>query len=550
MWVDDKKLRFSKGFGEITWHDDKIGLIEVRLEPESDNWNDFRYKPYAKLKIKNKTNYFEGYVLFAVQDNESKKESFVGFKNALERVSSSPDAEFENNSFFTLLRDIGEYRNIVSVFGTENSKVILKGLNDIVYLSEFEASNNHLKIATSSDIFTKSFMRSSEQFFAFTNSGDILKGLDFEELDYISQNLSLKFKMDRFVNSHELNFTFTSSELVPRRINILIGENGTGKSQTLKQFVKAALQQRGYVDNLIDPQSHSGRPMINRLLALGTPGETSNTYPSDSIKNPKMYYRRLSITRNSRAKLSKTLGRSLIKLVRDEALIGKNRRWDIFISALENSFPIRDIVIPLKQKVKELNYVYLRELPSKFNEENQLSIWTMLAENAEPLIRGEEGLYPLSSGQLSFFKFALLACLNIENGSFVLLDEPETHLHPSLISDFINLLDTILEMTGSYSLLATHSIYFVREVPREQVHIYKATEKGEIHISNPRLKTFGADVSDISFFVFDEDFDNVLLDKVLKKALYKNRTYQDIKDEYKGTLTTELLHSLKEKMKN
>ncbi|MHC5791870.1 AAA family ATPase, partial [Streptococcus pyogenes] len=86
-----------------------------------------------------------------------------------------------------------------------------------------------------------------------------------------------------------------------------------------------------------------------------------------------------------------------------------------------------------------------------------------------PTIAGQDDEYPLSSGQLSFFKFALLACLHIENGSFVLLDEPETHLHPSMISDFITLLDNILERTGSYALIATHSTYFVREVAREQV---------------------------------------------------------------------------------
>ncbi|MBH9742078.1 AAA family ATPase [Vibrio vulnificus] len=154
----------------------------------------------------------------------------------------------------------------------------------------------------------------------------------------------------------------------------------------------------------------------------------------------------------------------------------------------------------------------------------------------------------LSSGQLSFFKFALLACLHIENGSFVLLDEPETHLHPSMISDFITLLDNILEKTGSYALIATHSAYFVREVTREQVHVFKKFNNEEIQILNPRLKTFGANIGDISHFVFDEDYGNSLSQKVIRKANIKNFSYDDIKKKYGSILPTEMLQSIKVKL--
>ncbi|HAN1923036.1 TPA: ATP-binding protein, partial [Escherichia coli] len=135
-----------------------------------------------------------------------------------------------------------------------------------------------------------------------------------------------------------------------------------------------------------------------------------------------------------------------------------------------------------------VNSIPLTQLKNSWNEEKQLDIWSNIEDNVEPRIAGDEGVYPMSSGQLSYFKFALLACLYIENGSFVLLDEPETHLHPKLISDFVTLLDNILERTGSFAIIATHSVYFVREVTREQVHVFKRDANKLIHILSPRLK--------------------------------------------------------------
>ncbi|MBF4349710.1 AAA family ATPase, partial [Vibrio anguillarum] len=78
--------------------------------------------------------------------------------------------------------------------------------------------------------------------------------------------------------------------------------------------------------------------------------------------------------------------------------------------------------------------------------------------------------------------------------SFVLLDEPETHMHPNMIADFVGLLDQLLEDTGSQALIATHSAYFVREISREQVHVLLKNESDEISIVSPRLRTFGADI--------------------------------------------------------
>lgn len=74
--------------------------------------------------------------------------------------------------------------------------------------------------------------------------------------------------------------------------------------------------------------------------------------------------------------------------------------------------------------------------------------------------------------------------MHIENGSLLLIDEPETHLHPNFISLIISALHKILTATGSYSIISTHSVYIVREVPQDQVIILERGEKNNVVQNN------------------------------------------------------------------
>jgi energy-coupling factor transporter ATP-binding protein EcfA2 len=144
-------------------------------------------------------------------------------------------------------------------------------------------------------------------------------------------------------------------------------------------------------------------------------------------------------------------------------------------------------------------------------EQHRLERWGSVDSRADVFRAVDGELFPLSSGQLTFIRFAAQVCLYIENGTMVLIDEPETHLHPNLISDFVSLLDTLLMDTGSFAILATHSAYFVREVIRSQVIVLREGKDKQIEAVTPRLKTLGADIGAISFFVFSDELYGRLL---------------------------------------
>ena len=124
----------------------------------------------------------------------------------------------------------------------------------------------------------------------------------------------------------------------------------------------------------------------------------------------------------------------------------------------------------------------------------------------------------------------------------------ETHLHPNFISKFVSLLDSLLEQTGSIAIIATHSVYFVREVFRDQVTVLRENGDDGITSERPMLQTFGADIGAISYFVFGEDAPSQLASAVRKNLSIKFNSWSDLYKRYKDELSLEMLGVLRESM--
>ncbi|WP_429060067.1 AAA family ATPase [Aeromonas veronii] len=522
---------------------------EVVLFPSWRTWDDRGYKFSCRGMVRNPFTHsilhFETFIGFLPPKDKDEHE--VAFfksyltNNSFEDMVGLINSHYEYESidrlrFFTMLPTMGEYRKVVETLGVEFSGTLLNAINDLVYNKR--TSLSWFDEAIKSRVFKLGFMRDSEPFFTFNNADEILEGLENERFDGISQNLTLRYTLDGFNNEHEIKLKYNSAGYIPKRINILIGKNGLGKSQSLRAFSRAALMYNDEDISLVDSETNY-RPMINRLLAVATPGESVNTFPGERRTTQKLHYRRLSLTRNSKTRYAETIADQLIKLMRLNENIGTLSRWEIFKKTISKIAHIDKFVLVMNDG----GYISLDKIDNYQQDRTLVELLADIDTSKEPRICYSSKPHALSSGQLIFFKFALLCCLHIENGSFILLDEPETHMHPNMISDFIDLLDTLLEETGSQALIATHSVYFVREVSREQVHIFKRNVEGNINISSPRLRTFGSDIDSISQFVFEEDIDSRLTDKIHEKI--KNIPFELIEDELGAELSLSALMDLK-----
>lgn len=512
----------------------------ILVVPSSDGWNDFGHHTRIDYRIRMRSS-----------KEAVEASGFIGFinpeadrngKDLLQQlVSTQGKSTVEattDHRFFTMLPDMEAYRRLVQTLDADDATEALTALNDLVALNEFESTAPILDLATQSEVFSLSFMRSSDSYFAYKNAGPLLRGLSSEQTGVLSPALAIRFQLPGRQNEHDLRFSFDHAADLPKRIAVVIGKNGVGKSQTLGRIARAALDGTAALTDGTD----GGRPLINRLLAFAPTNEAESVFPTDKRKRPRIWYQRYSMNRSRRSRRNDYLSDLIVQVARSTQMVASKSRWEIFTEALSAITKADELHLPTRSTSSA--YVPLAKLPQGA-EQRVLERFASIDVKKEPtrVVAGEG--YPLSSGEISFLKFAAQVSLHIENGSLLLLDEPETHLHPNFISRFVSLLDGLLEATGSAAIIATHSAYFVREVFREQVTVLSVDSDNMVRAQRPKLRTFGADVGAISYFVFGEDEPSRLAGEVERRLLASGTPWPQIYAEYKDELSLEMLNGLR-----
>lgn len=541
---------------EIEWYKDKIKVMfgsqdafitelpvdTVLIVPSKHDWNDFGYRTKVNVHI-----YLAGEEVYSTvafigfnTDSLDEPNGTVALVKLLEEEGRKEIFATHSHSFFTMLPNMEAYRAIVRKLGLARSIAVMKAMRDIVALNEFEHSHG-LELAIDSDVFFNSFVRNSESYFAYKNAGSILKGLEYENFYKLSKALSIRFQLPGRQSPHDLKFRFDHDAVLPKRIAVIIGKNGVGKSQTLRRIVQAALNGD---ETLVDGNT-GGRFLVNRILAFAPTNEAGSVFPRNRRIRPRVWYQRFSLNRSRAVRKDNGVADQVLQVARSEENIGNYSRWDIFLEALKAIEHWDQISLPVKDKKHDP--IPLCELWSG-SEQKSLENFAAVDTRKEPIRVIDRFSYPLSSGEISFLRFAAQASLNVENGSLLLLDEPETHLHPNFISQFVSLLDRLLDQTGSAAIIATHSAYFVREVFQEQVTVLRQDMDGSVKIEIPALRTFGADVGAISYFVFGEDEPSQLASQVEKRLLERFNSWEELYALYKNDLSLEMLGSLRESM--
>lgn len=439
--------------------------------------------------------------------------------------------------FFTMLADMSEYRSLVGALGADEAVAVLLALHDMVE-AERSPAGRPWSEALEQPIVQRGFLRSNEAYFALKNAGPLLHGLEFEEIGRISDSLKIQFHLSGRPNAHELEFRFEIHDpILPKRFAILIGANGVGKSQALGKIANAALSGHATLTD------HDGnRPQFNRLLAFSSTAATLSTFPPDRRKRPKVWYRRFSLNDARTRRGGHSTADLIVQLARSDDRIGKVRRLDIFLKAV--SAIANHDELALLPRGRSGGMIALHDL-MRGGEQERLDRFASIDTRQEPTRAARAKGVRLSSGEQAFVRFAALASLYIENSSLLLLDEPETHLHPTFISRFVSLLDSLLAQTGSAAIIATHSAYFVREAFDEQVLVLRSDVDNRISVETPALNTFGADVGAISYFVFGEDEPSRLAQAVEQRITSTSATWEETFARYRDQLSLEMLGEIR-----
>lgn len=109
----------------------------------------------------------------------------------------------------------------------------------------------------------------------------------------------------------------------------------------------------------------------------------------------------------------------------------------------------------------------------------------------------EEVVSSLSSGNMMILYIIANLVQLVEQKTLILIDEPETHMHPTLLSALIAVINEIAKLYNAMVIIATHSPVALQEIPKNCIWKIFDTK-----IERPIINTFGENVGIITRDVY------------------------------------------------
>lgn len=110
----------------------------------------------------------------------------------------------------------------------------------------------------------------------------------------------------------------------------------------------------------------------------------------------------------------------------------------------------------------------------------------------------------LSTGHQIVLNIVTQLAAHLRTRSLVLIDEPETHLHPPLVAALLRAIQALLEEHDSFAIVATHSPVVVQELPATYVRIVERYDN-LMTFRPPEIETFAENIGAITRHVFSLD---------------------------------------------
>ncbi|WP_445978911.1 AAA family ATPase [Stenotrophomonas muris] len=367
-------------------------------------------------------------------------------------------------------------------------------------------------------------------------------------------------------------FIHRDNDYVADRIHCIVGKNGVGKSRILASLVRTlAGDQRslleydwngprehgavtlGYFDGVAQP-SYANH--FSRVIAYST--EFEHQYPTHTHPSSSFDYLHFSLTSgltgNPRSDSNTRCARAMVDLLRDHDPVGEvgPDRYSWLKKYCQDHIPWSDLCLPVEEGIddraifsdQEGYWIKLEHLRHA-GEQRTLELTGALAEDRDIAFFNDEGIrVRISSGQRTYLRFAIHIISFISKGSLIILDEPETHLHPNLISQLMLLLNQVASTFESLALIATHSVHVVREVPTHCTHVLTRTEEGT-STKHVYLPTLGASPTLLSLAIFGDDSVPRHSNEIVKKIINSNLSMKEVIKDLSGLISTEMLTEIR-----
>lgn len=488
---------------------DKYTRPVIAILPERDNqgWNDFGRNFFANLYVLSEEGAqldFHMRLMFA-----GRPFSYIVMDELFKQNGDVFPIQLIEQPFVTLLPDVDMYRNIIEVLGFEIGISALRIMQDAT-VARIEGSNPELLNLINSEDFHFGALRQGGAYDALRRGSRHFRHDPPLPVEDMAASFVFSARIVAADNFYTLPFRFTPDAVFRSRISVLIGRNGVGKTLLLKAII----------DGLHD---HGRHEFNKRFMPAVRPSRVIvfSSVPSDPFPKSIGAWRGIDYEYFAVNSSYDDRGDSLLaalvacRKTGELNVFGKNRdqsRMDVVREALNSIGLWNGLHLPVRSQDKknllpgaiEIDGKSYFPMHRRLHEQSSIRLIQQIDWSRAAVILDEEmEVRRPSSGEYAMMRFATQAASAIEQGSLLLLDEPETHLHPNFVSNLMEILDNLLQSTGSIAIIATHSAYVVRETPRDGVNVL-TLENRQISIDRPRMQTFGANIDSISQFVFGD----------------------------------------------
>lgn len=413
--------------------------------------------------------------------------------------------------FFSVGQDDSYYENLNSLGAGTRQKILL-GLHDISFDAALFKLALEEKVTHTSLLRFVNELTVTGQFRRIANGGVRLSAFSFK---YLARSVG-----DGDGRPLEVSFEVKPESQPPSNVHVLIGRNGVGKTFLLEGMARSIVRNNengDHIGQFQDDEGNSPEDIFANLVTV-TFSAFDNSAPIGSPKGdpPLVKYAYIGlkvepvnpgsgVSPKSPDQLAEEFGKSA-------SVCQQGARCDRWRNALE-----------------------VLEADSAFNSAGILDLSLSGAKG----VQFQEQAAKLFNGLSSGHKIVMLTMTRlvecVEERTLVLVDEPEAHLHPPLLSALIRSLSALLVDRNGVAVIASHSPVVLQEVPSSCV--WKIRRVGDQAIAErPSIQTFGENVGVLTREVFGLEIMRSGFHQMLAVAVDKGLNFEDILDLFDGEL--------------
>lgn len=475
-----------------------------------DNWNDYSF--------------YTTFGVFYIDENSQKHElegvkiGYFGQNENETKLKVGDSYDILPEEYFSL--GTVNYYETLNKLGDEIRDKVLNTLHDIAkYPQIFEKAINE-RVTTFSFLRSMSATEITGQLRRMANGGSWLHKYNFAFKTRIKEK-----ELKELI----LTFDIAPESNPPTNINILIGRNGSGKTTIINNMIATLLNDNN--DNVFGEQVFEEifdkKNIFPLLINVSFSAfDNINTHVVDSEIKDLIKYFYIGLKKKSSTEPNSILLKSPDELsfefyqslnnCRKKLLVN---RWQNAISILESDPNFKDEDI--RSLIQEDDSIEDENIRHELFKEIALVVFSKLSSGHKIVLLTITRLVEL-----------------VEEKTLVLIDEPETHLHPPLLSAFTRSLSDLLIHRNGVAIIATHSPVILQEVPRSCVWHLK--RNGEIvEADRLRIESFGENVGILTYEVFSLEVTNSGFHKRLKEAVDNADSYEEVIEKFNNNIGLE-----------